>query len=151
MADHLREQIAVAALAAATGLATTGSRVWRDRDTEARPLQDAELPGLVMEDDGDPAEIVTLGTTRALERRMRVRYSAHVKAASGYSAQLNQILKELEIALGPGASLGGAKWCTLVEVAAREQSEAAETPIVRQQFTFEFIYYTAHGAPDVAL
>ncbi len=151
MADHVREQIAVAAVALATGLATTGSRVYRDRDTEAQPLQSAELPGLTLEDDGDPAEIITLGVSRYLERRMRIRISAHVKASSGYSAQLNQILKELEVAFAPSAAIGGAKYVTLADVAGREVAGAAELPIVRQVFTFEFLYYTAAGAPDVAL
>ena len=150
MADHVREQITVAAITAVTGLATTGTNVFRDRDPDERPLQASELPGLVVEDDGDPSEIVTLGTGRILERQMKLRISAHVKALTGYSAQLNLILKEIEVALA-GASLGGAKYATLVEVGAREASEAAEKPTVRQAFSFEFLYYTAHNAPDVAL
>jgi hypothetical protein len=56
MADHVREQIAVAALAAITSLTTTGANVFRDRDTEERPLQSTELPGLVVSDDGEPSE-----------------------------------------------------------------------------------------------
>jgi hypothetical protein len=149
MADHLREQITVAAIAAVTGLTTTGTRVYRDRDTDERPLQADEVPGLVVTDDGDPSEIVTLGVGRLLERTMTLSIAAHVKAASGYSSLLNQILKEIEVALA-GASLGGAKWAKLAQVAAREASEAGETPAVRQVFAFEFFYVTAHNAPDVA-
>jgi len=154
MADHVREQIAAAVLAAVTGLASTAARVWRDRDTTERPLQSGatptELPGLTVDDDGDPSEIVTLGVGRILERRMRVRISAHVKSASGYSSALNQILKELEVALA-AASLGGAKSANLIEVGERETAEGGETPVVRQAFVFELLYYTTHSAPDVAL
>lgn len=150
MADHVREQIAAAALVALTGLATTGARIWRDRDTDERPLQATELPGLTLDDDGEPSEIVTVGNGRLLERRMRLRVMAHVKGLSGYSAQLNQILKECEIALS-GAWSSAAKYSTLAEVGAREKSEAADQPIVRQQFNFEVVYYTAHNAPDVSL
>jgi hypothetical protein len=150
MADHVREQIAVAALAAVTGLATTGARVFRDRDTDERPLQTGEVPGLTVTDDGDPSEIVSLGQGRILERRMRVAFTAHVKASSGYSAQLNQILKEIEVSIA-AAALGGAKYAFLADVAPREVSEGAETPTVRQSFSFEFFYLTAHNAPDVAL
>lgn len=150
MADHVREQIAVAALAAITGLTTTGANVFRDRDTDERPLQAAELPGLVVSDDGEPSEIIAVGLGRLLQRRMRFMIAAHVKAASGYSAVLNQILKELEIALA-GTSLGGAKWATLTDVSTREVAEGGDTPAVRQTFTFEFYYITAHNAPDVAL
>jgi hypothetical protein len=150
MADHVRETIMVAALAAITGLSTTGARVFRDRDTDERPMQSTELPGLVPTDDGDPSEVISLGNGRLLERRMRIAIAAHVKAASGYSTQLNQILKEIEFALS-AAALGGAKWTTLVQVSTREVSEGGDTPALRQTFTFEFFYITAHDAPDVAL
>lgn len=150
MALHVREQIAVAVLAAVTGLTTTGARVYRDRDTEERPLQSSELPGLTFDDDGEPAEIITLGTGRILQRLMRVRIAAHVRSASGYSATLNLILQEVEVALA-AAALGGAKYCALIEVAARDVSEAADITVVRQTFTFELPYYTAHDAPDTAL
>jgi hypothetical protein len=81
---------------------------------------------------------------------MRFMIAAHVKAATGYSSVLNQILKEIEVAFA-GASLGGAKSATFVEATPRETSEGGDTPAVRQTFTFEFFYVTAHNAPDVAL
>jgi len=151
MADHVREQITAAAVAALTGLATTGARVFRDRDTAERPLQpDAEVPGLVIEDDGDPAERITIDVARILERTMRLRVMAHVKKVAGYSAEMNQILKEVEIAMD-AATLTGAKDVVLAEVGARETAEGAEKPTVRQAFEFQILYYTAAGAPDVAI
>lgn len=150
MASHVREQIASAVLTALTGLATTGANVFRDRDTEGNPLQAAELPGLVLVDDGDPSEVVTLGNSRALERKLALSIDAYVKAGSGAGTTLNQILKEVEVALA-AAPLGGAKSANLAEVAAREASESAETPTLRQRFTFQLTYYTFHDAPDVAL
>jgi hypothetical protein len=80
----------------------------------------------VLTDDGEPAEIVSLGIGRLLHRTMRISFVAHVKATSGYSAQLNQILKELEVAIA-GATLGGAKYASLVEAAAREVRPRAAT------------------------
>lgn len=152
MADHLRQQIHAALVSAVNGLATTGARVYVDRDTEARPLDAAvsELPGLVLPDAGDNAETVTIGLSGIMERRLRVPIAAHVKAQSSPGATLNQILKELEVALA-AASLAGAKSCFLVDVAEREISEVAETRTARQVFTFEIVYYTARGVPDTAL
>lgn len=150
MANHVREQIVTAVISAVTGLATTGANVFRDRDTDENPLHPGELPGLVLTDDGEPAEIVSLGIGRLLQRTMRISFVAHVKATSGYSAQLNQILKELEVALA-GASLGGAKYANYVEAGQREMSEGGDKNAVRQAFTYEFFYITAHNAPDVAL
>lgn len=150
MADHVREQIVVAAVAAVTGLATTGSNVFRDRDTDERPLQATELPALLVDDDGDPAEIISIGQGRLLERTMRIRITAFVKSASGYSTLLNTILKEIEIAIA-GAALGGAKYALLALVDPREVDESGEKSAVRQAFHFDFYYVTAHNAPDVAL
>lgn len=151
MALHVREQIAVAAIAAVTSLTTTGANVFRDRDTAEEPLKASEIPGLLVTDDGEPAETVTLGIGRLLERRMTITFTAHVKATSGYSSTLNLILKEIEVALGAASNLGGAKWANFTGAGAREQSEAGDKPAVRQAFTFEFFYITAHTAPDVAL
>ena len=147
---HVREAITQAALTAVTGLSTTGANVFRDRDTDENPLHGSELPGLVVTDDGEPSETVTLGVGRLLERNMRITFTAHVKASSGYSTTLNTILAEIEAALGAAASLGGAKWANLVEVGRRELSEGGDKPAVRQAFVFEFFYITAHNAPDVA-
>lgn len=150
MASHVRDQIMAAAVTALTGLSTTGSRIWRDRDTSERPLQSNEVPGLIVEDDGEPAEVITIGNGGVMERTMTIRVRAHVKGTSGLSASLNQILKEVEVALD-GAVLGGAKFVHLVEVGAREVSEASDQPVIRQSFDFACLYYTQRGVPDVAL
>lgn len=150
MALHVREQITVAAVSALTGLTTTGSRVYRDRDTEANPLQATEVPGLTVDDDGDPSEVITIDAAQTMERRMALRVTAHVKAASGTSALLNKILKEVEIAIA-GATLTGAKFASLAGVGPRDKSQAAEQPTLRQSFHFEIVYYTAPAAPDTAL
>jgi hypothetical protein len=68
MANHVREQIVTAVVSAVTNLTTTGANVFRDRDTDENPLHVGELPGLVVEDDGDPAEIVSIGIGRLLQR-----------------------------------------------------------------------------------
>lgn len=150
MADHVREQIAVSALSALTGLTTTGAHVFRDRDTDDTPLQTDELPALTLDDDGDPAELLTVDAAGILERRMGLTVTAHVKAASGYSALLNQILKEIEVKLAATA-ITGAKLVMLNAVLKRDKSTAGDQPVVRQAFVFEILYYTAQSAPDVAL
>lgn len=150
MADHVREQIAVAFVNALTGLATTGANVWRERDTDERPLREAELPALLVDDDGEPAEISTLGTARILTRRMRLRVTAHVRALTGAGTSLNQILKEVEIAVA-GISSAAFKYSSITDVSAREASEGADRPVMRQSFNFDVLYMTAHNAPDVPL
>lgn len=151
MADHIREQIVVAVQAAITGLTTTTTHVFRDRDTDEKPLASSELPGLTIEDDGEPAEVISMGTGRLLDRTMGIRITAHVKASSGYSTQLNTILKEIEAAIGAAVNLGGAKWACISRVEGRETSAGGDKTVVRQGFIFDLYYVTAHNAPDVAL
>jgi hypothetical protein len=149
---HVREAITQAVVTAITSLTTTGANVYRDRDTDEHPLKETEVPGLIVtDDDGERIETVSLGVSRLLDRHMPVHITAHVKASSGYSSDLNKILKELETALGSTAALGGAKSVELTSVGGRESSRAGEKAAVRQTFTFEFFYVTAHNAPDVAL
>ena len=47
MALHLRDQIMDALATLLTGLTTTGSRVYVDRDADSEPLSAAELPGIL--------------------------------------------------------------------------------------------------------
>ncbi len=150
MADHVAEQIADAVVSAVTGLTTTGARVYRTRDTEERPLQENEVPGLNVMMGGESPLISSMGIGRLLERVRLIHIDAHVKAASGYDSTLTLILKELEIAIA-GASLGGAKYGHIEEVGEIEVSEGADKPIAKQRFTFAFTYFTAFNAPDVAL
>lgn len=147
MALHIREQITAAVAAAVTGLATTGARVYRARD---RALQDADLPGLIVRGMGEAVDISSLGINRLLDRTMRVEIAAHVKASSGYDTTLNQVLKEIEVAL-VSANLSGGKYISPIEIGDPEISEEAEKPVARQIFVFEVPYFTQAGIPDVAL
>lgn len=147
MATHLREQITAAVVTALTGLTTTGARVYRAR---ARALQDTELPGLIITGGSESPAISSMGNGQVLERTMRVMIAAHVKAVSSYDTTLNLILKEVEIALA-AAALGGGKYATPADIAEPEISEDGEKPVARQVFTFEVLYYTQSGVPDVAL
>lgn len=149
MADHARETITLAFIAAVTGLTTTGANVFRDRDTEAQPLQKDEVPGLTVEDDGEPAELITMDASGILERTMAIRVSAHVKALD-HAATLNKILKEIEIAVA-AASMGGAKYAYPSLIGQRQNAAGGDTPVVRQDFNFTLLYYTAQSAPDAAL
>jgi hypothetical protein len=149
VADHLRQQILDAAITALTNLITTTTHVYRDRDSDDNPLHSDELPGLIVTDDGDPAEVVTRGRNSLLQRTMLLQIAAHVKAESSPGATLNQILKEVEIAIA-NADLAPAKDVYISLVGARETSEAQEIKTVRQIFSFEILYYTRRNAPDVA-
>ena len=148
MADHLRKQIRTAAVAALTGLGTTGSRVYVSR---AHPMQDANLPGLRIYTRSEEVEIASMGVGRVRERRLELVVEACVKANSAYDDTLDQIQKEVEIALDANQGLGGIS--KYVEPRSFEDAfeGEGEKVVAMKRMAFEVLYYTAQGAPDVAL
>ena len=148
MADHVRRQIRVAAVAALTGLSTTGARVYASR---VYPLQDADLPALRIYTQEEAVQLASLGVSRRRERTLDLVVEACAKAVSGLDDTLDQIQKEVEIALDANQGLGGlCKYVELKGVADALEGEA-EKPVGVKRMVFEVLYYTALGAPDTAL
>lgn len=148
MADHLRKQIREAAATALTGLATTGSRVFASR---ARPLQASDLPALRVYCDDESIEHVSTGPERLRERRVDLIVEACAQANADLDDTLDQVAKEVEQALDANNSLGvGVKFIEPRDITAEFMGEG-ETTIGVARMRFEAVYYTAKGAPDVAL
>src|SRR6266853_5028917 len=105
MADHVAEQIVQAAKAALTGLVTTGANCF---DSLVYPLQSAQLPALLVDQDVESSVISTLGIGRIYERTMDLLVVAKIEQNTNYRTVVNTIRKEVEIALAPG--LTGAKY-----------------------------------------
>lgn len=147
MADHVSEQIVAAAKTALTGLNTTGARAF---DSRVYPLKEGDCPCLLV-DQGDEAIASgeLWGFSRSLERTMQLLVVAKVDQNTVYRTLVNTIRKEVEVALA-AATLPGAKWVRpascLIELAGE-----GEKPIASATMTFEVLYITALGAPDVAL
>lgn len=148
MADHVRKQIRAAAATALTGLSTTGARVYASR---VHPLQDADLPALRLSNPSEDIAISSMGANRIVERTLRLVVEACVKAASGYEDTVDQIVKEVEVALAADQTLGGL--CKYIQLGSieTELSGDAELPIAVATMTFAVPYYTALNAPDVPL
>ena len=96
MADHRAEQIAAAVTLNLTGLATTGSNVFRSR---AQPIARTKLPALVIRLIGE--EIVDESVAGQMRRDLTVAVHAYVRSSSegGVETTLNLIRKEVTIAL----------------------------------------------------
>lgn len=145
--SHVRTQIRTAIIAAVTGLTTTGARVYEGR---VYPMQDANLPGLLVYTEDEQNEIKGLGIGRSIERILNLTIEAIFKDTSSLDAKGDTILSEVETALGPGASLGGGKYAHLSSVQI-ERSDDLEKPVALMRMVFQIPYYTALGAPDNAL
>lgn len=149
MANHVRRQIREAIGTAVTGLTTTGTRVFQSR---VYPLQDTELPALLVYSQSESILPTTIHGPAVLDRTLRVRVAGIAKATADLDDTLDQIAKEVEVALsGPPAGL-----LALVRVARLTDTEiemtgTAEQPVGRIELSYELEYFTAENAPDVAL
>jgi hypothetical protein len=148
MADHVAEQIVAAAKAALTGLATTGARVF---DSRVYPVKETDCPCILIDQGEEQVGAGELyGFSRAVERTLQLHVIAKVEQNVDYRKTVNQIRKEVEIALAAAGGIGGAKWVqpssTLLEL-----SGEGEKPIASGTMTFDVFYITALSTPDVAL
>lgn len=147
MANHLRQQIREAVVAALTGLSTTGSKVYESR---VYPMQDTNLPGLRVYTSAERVEIASKGgAARQVARTLDLVVEICVKSSS-FDDTSDQIQKEVEVALAGAQNAGGAKYIQLRETE-DELGDEAETPVCMRRCTFEVLYYSGLGTPDVAL
>lgn len=101
MADHLRQQIRVAAAAAVTGLATTGSNVFLSR---YYPLAAEHLPALCVYTIAEQSERMNSGPVRHLQRELDLVIEAVAEANDDLDNTLDAIAKEIETALRTAAA-----------------------------------------------
>jgi hypothetical protein len=149
MGYHLRRRIREAIGTAVTGLTTTGSRVYQSR---VYPLQDANLPALLVFSKSERVIVSTMGMPRVLQRTVEIEVSAVAKATVDLDDALDGICKEVEVALAmPVSALAGL--CETITLTATdiEMTGTADQPIGQARMTFEVEYFAAENAPDVAL
>jgi len=149
MASHLRRQIREGLTTAITGLSTTGARVFTSR---VYPLEVSDLPGLLVTSQSEIVDADSYGVPRPLQRRLRLEVRAIAQAAADLDDTLDQICKEVEIALAmPCAALAGL--CKSITLLGTDigMSDGAEQPRGSAAMAFEVYYVAAENAPDVAL
>lgn len=124
MALHRAEQVIQAAVAALTGLPTTGANVFDDRDDDEDALQPDELPGLVVSQGDD--ERLTEYSHDVADWRLEINVDI-VVAETGPSARapLNAIRNEITPALAADHTLGLAFVQNVEEIGALAPDRAA--------------------------
>jgi hypothetical protein len=145
---HVRTQIRNALAAAIADLPSTGASVFASR---LYPLQDAELPALLVYSESEDTTPISIGLPRTMERALRIQVEAIAKATVDLDDVLDQICLEVEEALAmPVTTLQDiAKLITLTSTDI-EFSEA-EKPIGRARMKYTVDYFATENAPDVAL
>lgn len=149
MANHVRRQIREATASAITGLATTGARVFQSR---VYPLQTTELPLLLVVSESETSTPITIHPSQTLERLLTLKVMGVAKATADLDDELDQICKEVEIALAnPVAALAGLAQSITLTGTVITFDGTSERPTGRAEMTFEVKYFNVENAPDVAL
>lgn len=148
--SHARTQIRNAAGAILTGLATTGANVFVNR---RRPVGNANLPCLLVYCDDEPnIEKMTAGKPKRLQRDLKLIVKGLVKSGDALEDTLDDIAKEVEVAIAADLTLGGlvklGVWLDSIET---DETDELEKPAGVIVMTFSAIYSTNSNAPEIAL
>lgn len=147
MANHLHKQIRDALKTALTGLATTGSNVFANR---LQPMMDANLPGLRIFLDNEEAQVGTIHQPYLQERALALAVECCAKATTGLDDALDQISKEVEIALAAGITIGS-KSLQVFYQGMEFTDEQSDKPVGIKRLRFSVPYTAMSNAPDVLI
>lgn len=145
---HVRKQIRDNIVTTLTGLATTGSNVYR---TRVYPIEEGKLPALLIYADSEVAQIATITPPRTQMRVLTVRVEAFVKGVSNYDNLLDTIAEEVEEALAVDVTRNSLAKDTRVTGFEAEFSGEGDQPVATGSFTIEVDYATLENAVDVAV
>lgn len=151
MADHARTQCRDAAVGLLDNLTTTVTNCFAGRP-ESRPLQEGELPGLLVYTNEEESEF-TAGQrgSRRRERNCQLLVHGFAQDASDLDKKLDTIAKEVEAALEADPTLGGKAKDVYLTGTVKSSAGEAKTPTGEIVLTFTCEYHTREGVPDAAL
>lgn len=147
MANHIRQQIRERIATNLTGLTTTGTKVYQSR---VYPLEDNNLPGLIIYTVSEESEPAVIGTDRLLDRRLNVVIEGYCEAISNYDDTIDTICKEVEVAMAGDRtinSLAKDNYLTLTDIAYNGEGKK---PVAYCSMTFMVEYMTNETTPDQA-
>lgn len=144
---HVRKQIRDAVVTALTGLATTGSNVYRSR---IYPLESSKLPGLCIFTLSESVVFDTMTLSRSIQRELEVAVEAYVKGTSNYDNTLDQIAVEVEEAIASDVTLGGLAKDAQVTAFEAQFSGDGEQPVAIGRFSLLVQYRTAENDVETA-
>lgn len=143
---HARQQLRDAVVAAVTGLALTGSRVYTAR---VYPAQDSELPHLEVNTVDESASDVLLDGS--IERQVTLEITARARATAALANTLDAIAEQVETTLGASINVNGKDVDLAYTGASIQFSGDADQPIGTASLTYRATLYTAANAPGTLL
>lgn len=150
---HARKQIRDAVKNLVTGLTTTGTNVFVDRDVANRPMQTSSLPRLLIGTVGDQVDQRSFGDqvtahNRTMMHTLTLSIYAETAATSAVDDALDLICSEVETALFSDPLLSGmATDMRLVNTDYTLDEGGAERAGMARM-DIEVDYWSVEGAPD---
>ena len=141
---HVRQSIRDDAVAAITGLTTTGANAFA---TRIKPTEQAKLPCWIVYTNAEEIERVSMDGLQ--QRSMQLLFEGVASDLSDIDDTLDTMLEELEEALTL-TDLPEAKTLDLSEIEI-EFSDEGDAPFGRISVLYVVTYHTNEGAPSVAL
>lgn len=145
MANHVRQQLREAIAVVVTNLATTGARVFQSR---AYPLQETDLPCLLVKTESERIDYQTIHASTLQERDITVTIEAVARATSNLDDTLDKICKEVEIAINAASTIS--KDIRLIGTNL-DTSVIGNQPVGLATMIYKMKVYTLSNAPDVAV
>lgn len=145
MANHVRQQLREAIAVVVTNLTTTGARVFQSR---AYPLQETDLPCLLIKTESERIDYQTIHASTLQERDITVTIEAVARATSNLDDTLDKICKEVEIAINAASTI--AKDIRLIGTNL-DTSVIGNQPVGLATMIYKMKVYTLSNAPDVAV
>lgn len=146
MTYHVRKQLRDQVVALVTGLTTYAVNVYKNR---RYPVDSSELPCLIVQTGDEEIETLTIDYPSQQLRREQLIISIIAETTIGLDDVLDEICKDIEIALAGNVSLS--RNFTLDSTSGIEPNIVGEKPVgvVDMKFTAEI--YTLENAPYTAL
>ena len=148
MADHVRQQIRNQVVTQLTGLTTTGSNVF---DSRVYPLEDGNLPAILVYTKSEDSEPIEIGPNRTSERTLSLVVEAYVKSTTNFEDTLDTVCKEVEQAIAADPTLSGKAKDCYIESTEIEFNAEGEKPLAFATLIFLTSYYVQEQKPDVAV
>ena len=145
MANHVRQQLREAIAVVGTNLTTTGARVFQSR---AYPLQETDLPCLLVKTESERIDYQTIHASTLQERDITVTIEAAARATSNLDDTLDKICKEVEIAINAASTIS--KDIRLIGTNL-DTSVIGNQPVGLATMIYKMKVYTLSNAPDVAV
>ena len=148
MANHIRQQIRERAGTVLTGLTTTGSNVF---ETRIYPLENTNLPALVIYTKSETSEPVVIGSARELLRELEVVVEGYAKATTNFDDTIDTICKEVEEAIAADPTLNSVAKDAFISSTEIDFNSEGEKPLGFVTMTFTVQYHTHENDVETAI